>query len=49
MVDKACRKCGWYDPDYECNCPELEPWLCPLNEEAARELDKAVAEQEVVE
>ncbi len=44
MVDKACRKCGWYDPEYECTCPSNEPWQCRLDKEAAAELDKAVEE-----
>ena len=49
MVDKLCRKCGWYDPEYECLCPPLEPWLCPLNKEAEAELNKAIDDLEVAE
>lgn len=44
MVDKECRKCGWYDPEYECTCPPNEPWLCRLDKEATAELDKMVEE-----
>jgi hypothetical protein len=44
MVDKACRKCGWYDPDYECVCPPSEPWQCRLDKEAIEELNKACEE-----
>lgn len=42
MVDKACRNCAWYDPDYECTCPSNEPWQCRLDKEAIAELNKAV-------
>ena len=44
MVDKVCRKCGWYDPEYECICPSNEPWQCMLNKEAIAELEKACEE-----
>lgn len=44
MVDKKCRKCGWYDPEYECTCPDNEPWQCVLNTSAIDELNKAVDE-----
>ncbi len=44
MVDKACRKCAWYDPEYVCTCPSYEPWQCVLDKEAQEELDKAFEE-----
>ena len=42
MVDKACLKCSWHDPEYECICPVNEPWQCPLDKKATEELNQLV-------
>ena len=44
MVGKACRKCCWYDPDYECTLPDHEPWLCVYDEKANAKLEQAILE-----
>ena len=32
MNDNPCLNCGFYDPDFGCGCPSMEPWLCPLED-----------------
>ena len=43
-MEKECYTCGFYDPDWGCGCPSLEPYLCPLNIEAQEDFEKSFKE-----